>query len=104
MKDHASDFLAALYRVRSVHQHFRFDDRHEMLLLTERGVPSQGVCIGTHARRTRLGVRNPNYRPPLGEAGAHAAVLGQAIPEPVKPFGDVLVRQSQREALRQCQP
>ena len=91
VKDRASDILAALDCVRSVHQHFRFDDRHKLLLLTERGVSRQGVCVGTHARGARQRVRNANDRPPLREAGAHTAVLGEAIPKSVEPFGDLLV-------------
>jgi hypothetical protein len=39
----AGDLLAALDRVLSVHQHFRLDDRHEVLLLAERGVSPEGV-------------------------------------------------------------
>jgi hypothetical protein len=34
MQDSAGDLVAALDRMRPVHQHFGFDDRHEVLFLT----------------------------------------------------------------------
>jgi hypothetical protein len=39
LKNDRGDFLTALDRVRSVHEHFRLDNRHELLLLTESSVP-----------------------------------------------------------------
>jgi hypothetical protein len=46
MKDCSGDLLAAFNRMRSVHQHFRLDDRNEALFLTEGGIPRQCVRIG----------------------------------------------------------
>src|SRR6516162_8954653 len=53
VKNNTRDALTAVYRMRSVHEHFRLDDRNEFLLLTKRGVPSQRVRIHTHAGNTR---------------------------------------------------
>ena len=34
--------------MRPAHQHFRLDDRHKLLLLTERSIPRQRVSIDMH--------------------------------------------------------
>ena len=88
----AGDLFAALDRMRSVHQHFGLDDRHELLLLTERGVSREGMRIRAHARRARQRRRDADNRPPLREAGAHAVIFREAIPQPVQSLGDGLLR------------
>ena len=76
----SGDLLAPLDRVRAVHEHFRLDDRYQVLLLTEGSVPRQRKRIGAHAGGTRQGVRDANDRPPLREACTHAAIFPQTIP------------------------
>ena len=80
--------------VRSVHQHFRLDDRNKALFLTERGVPRQRVRICAHAGGARQSVSDMDDRAPLREAGAHSMVLREAVAEPVKSLGDGLVRRA----------
>ena len=88
VKHCAGNLFAALDRMFSVHQHFRLDDRHQMLFLAERGVSPKGVCIRNHARSARQCIRNTENGSPLGKASTHVAVLGEAVPKPVKSFGD----------------
>jgi hypothetical protein len=45
LKDIPSDLLAALDRMRAIHEHFGLHDRHEFLLLTLGGIPAQRVRI-----------------------------------------------------------
>jgi hypothetical protein len=87
VQDDAGKLLAALDRMRAVHQHFRLDDRHKVLFLTERSVPSKGVRVRTDAGDARQRVGNVDNRPPLREAGAHVVILREAVAEPVEPFG-----------------
>ena len=87
VENHAGDLLAALDRVRPVHEYFRLDDRHELLLLTEGSVPRERVGICTHAGGTWQNVRDMDDRPPLREAGTHGAI---------RPRGDPADRQAPR--------
>ena len=47
--------------------------------------------IRAHARHARQLVGDADDRPPFGEAGAHAVILREAIPQPVEPLGDGLL-------------
>jgi hypothetical protein len=80
VENHSGDLLAAIDRVQPVHEYFRLDDRHELLLLTEGSIPRQRMRICAHAGGARQGVRDMNDRPPLREAGTHAVILPQTIP------------------------
>src|SRR5262249_60177776 len=53
IKDRSGDLFTALNRMRTVHQHFRLDDRNESLFLTERGIPRQRVRIRVDAGGAR---------------------------------------------------
>ena len=72
----------------SVHQHFRLDDRHQMLFLAERGVSPKGVCIRNHTRSARQRIRNTKNGSPLGKASTHVTVRCEAVAKPVEPFGN----------------
>jgi hypothetical protein len=94
MKNDPGDFLTAFDRVRTVHEHFRLDDRHEFLLLTEGSVPRQRMRIRAQAGGSRQSVRDMNDRPPLREAGTHGVILTQTIPQTIKSLGDGLTRET----------
>src|SRR5262249_20538850 len=91
VKDDTGDFLAALDRVRSVHQHFRLDDRHQLLLLTQGSVPRQRMHICTHASGTRSRIRDRDDSAPFRETRTHIVILPETIPQTVKPLGDGFV-------------
>src|SRR5215475_979051 len=44
-----------------VHQHFRLDDRHQTLLLAERCITAEGLCIDFHADLARELIFDQNY-------------------------------------------
>ena len=80
--------------MRSVHQDFRLDDRHQVLFLAERGISREGVCVHSHAVGARQYVVYVDHGPPFCEAGAHAAVRREAIAQTVETLGDGLVRRT----------
>ncbi len=65
LKDCAGDRLATFDRMRTVHQHFRLDDRNEVLFLTEGRIPRQRVRIGADAGLARQSVADIDDRAPL---------------------------------------
>src|SRR5271165_3870091 len=85
MKDCSGDLLAAFDRMRSVHQHFRLDDRNEILFLTEGCIPRQRVRIGADAGVARQSVADMDDCAPLRETGAHIAVLDRRSRSPSRP-------------------
>ena len=94
MQDVTGHFLATLNGVRSVHQHFGFDDGHQILLLAECGITSERVRVHMHAGRARQRIAYGDHRAPFGEARAHFAVLLQAVAQPIESFSDVFSRRA----------
>jgi hypothetical protein len=83
--------IRAIHAMIAVHQHFRFHDRHEAGLLTERGVTRERVRIGLE-RRQRWNARTDfDHRPPLRETRAEVRVFRQPFAEPIESFRDFLV-------------
>ena len=82
--------LAALDRMAAVHQHFRLDDRHDVVLLAQRCVARQRLRICTDGEGGRNALGNVDHRTPLREAGAEPAVLDQPLAQAVEPLGDGL--------------
>src|SRR6516225_4781965 len=81
---HTGNLFAALDRMGTVHQHFRLDDRNQILFLTKCSIPRQRESIRAYAGTARQRVTDVDHRPPLREAGAHTAVGRKALPEPVE--------------------
>jgi hypothetical protein len=86
-----SHVVAALDRVGAVHQDLGLDDRDESRLDAECGVARQRVGVGVEAVLRGNAVADGDDRPPLGEAGAQAAVLSEPIAQAVEALGDLLV-------------
>ena len=84
------DLLAALDRVRAVHQDLGLHDRHDVLFLAERRVTSQGMGVRGHARVARERVAHRDHRAPLRESRSHLAVLLESLTESVESFGHLL--------------
>ena len=82
--------VAALDRVVAVHQHLGLDDRDEPGLLRQRGEAGERLGVGVDAALGRDPVADGDDRPPLGEARAEVAVLGQAVAQAVQALGDLL--------------
>jgi hypothetical protein len=72
----------------AVHQHFGFDNRHDVLLLTKRGITRERVRIRFDAGGARQRIADGDHRAPFGEARAHLAVLLQAVAQPIESLGD----------------
>ena len=71
--------VAALDGVVGVHQHFRLDDRHDALVLAQRGVPSERVRVDHQAVPARDAVADRDHRAPLREPRAEPAVLDEPL-------------------------
>jgi hypothetical protein len=81
------DLLAALDRMGPVHQHFRLDDRNEVLSLAERSIPRQRMRVRVDGSGARQSVVDMDDCPLLRETGAQAAVFLEAFPKPIEPPG-----------------
>ena len=82
--------VAALDRVRAVHQHLGLDDRDEPALDAQRRVARERVGVGLDAGVARDPVADLDHGPPLREARAEAAVLADPLAQAVEPLGDLL--------------
>jgi hypothetical protein len=92
----AGDLRAALEAVRALHQHFRFDDRHELLLLTKGGVARERMSIGRHAGVSRQPSADADDRPPFREPRAKLPIFDEPIAQAVEPLGDRLARRASK--------
>ena len=82
--------LAGVDVVLAVHQHLGLDDRHQPALHAQRRIARQRLRVGVDrgvARHVRADVVDGA---PLGELGAQADVLLDALAQPVEAFGDRL--------------
>ena len=68
------------------HQHFRLDDGDEPDLLTQGGVPGQGVRVGIDTGAGRNAGTDSDDRAPFGKARAHLEILLQTDAQSVKTF------------------
>ena len=64
--------------VSALHQHFRLDNRHQPLFLTQSRVSCEGMGIGADAGCARHPVADADHRPPLRKAGAEARDIRRA--------------------------
>ena len=78
----------------AVHQHFRLDDRHDVVLLAERRVARQRVRVRLDGERGRNAVADVDDRAPLGEARAELVVLDEALAQAIQALGDGLAREA----------
>ena len=90
-------FLATLERVRTVHEHLRLHDRHDILLLAQRRIARQRVGVGFDRETRRNAGADVYDRAPLGETGANLVVRAEPLAQPVQPFGDRLIDVRGRE-------
>src|SRR4029450_11067646 len=82
------DDVAAVRVVIAVHQHFRLDDRHDVLLLTERGRARGGMRVGHDRGVARDAGADIDHRAPFRELGAEPAIFDEALAQTVQPLGD----------------
>jgi hypothetical protein len=85
--------------VRAIHEDFRLDDRHQLLLLAERRVASERMHVRGDAALRRKHVADFDHGAPLRESRTEASVLGEALAQVVEALGDVLTLVT-RERLR----
>ena len=85
--------LAGLEGMRAVHEHFGLDDRHDALLLAERGIARQGMRVGLDAEAGGIARADVDDRAPLGETGAETVVFLEPLAQAVETLGDGLVRE-----------
>src|SRR5262249_53500435 len=93
------DDVAALGVVIAVHQHFRLDDRNDVLVLTKRGVTPERVRVGHDCCVARDVGADVDHRAPFGELGAEPAIFHQALAQTIQALGDQFAG-SERQRLR----
>src|SRR5262249_51054040 len=74
----------------SIHEHFRFNNRNEPLLLAQGCIATERMRIRFDAGLARQSIRDTDDGAPFGKARADGAVLLQAVPQSVQTFGDSL--------------
>jgi hypothetical protein len=80
--------------VRTVHEHFGFDDRHDVLFLAQRRVAGERVGVGFDRKRRRYAGADIDHRPPLGKARAELKIFDQPLAQAVQSLGDGLGRKA----------
>ena len=88
-QDFLCDLAAPLQGMPAIHEHFRFNDRNQSALLTQRGIASQRVRVGLDAAAAGNSFAHGNHGTPLGKTGAHPRVFSQAIAQSVQTFRDL---------------
>ena len=98
------DGLAALNRMIAVHEHFGFDNRHDLLFLAQGRIAGQRLGIGLDGIGAGNVLADIDHRAPLGEARAELVVLLQALAQAIKALGDGLAGKSGQGLGAQCRP
>ena len=76
--------------MRTIHEHLRLDDRDQPGFLAQCGIAGQCLRVGLDATPAGETTAYGNHRAPLGKAGAHARVFGQAVAQSVQTLGYLL--------------
>ena len=74
------DFEIPLDCVVAVHEHFRFDDRHQITFLTKCRVTRQRLRVGVDAGARGNPIADGNHGAPLRKARSELPVFGQPVP------------------------
>ena len=78
--------------MRAIHEHFRFDDRHQIPFLAKRRVTRQSLCIRIDACLRRDVVANRNYGTPFCKPRAKFSIFRQPVAQSVETFRDFFTR------------
>src|SRR6266536_273098 len=73
------DFEMPFNRVRAIHEHLRFDDRHQIRFLTERRVTRQRFAVRLYACGRGDFLANCDHCAPFGKARSELSVFGQSL-------------------------
>ena len=84
------DLEMPLNIVRAIHEHFRFDNRHQVRFLAECSVARQQFCICLHTLARRNVLPDADDRTPFGETRSQLPIFRQPLAQSVKTLRDFL--------------